>query len=264
MNFLTHIRQNNPLIYNITNQVVTNFSANGLLAIGASPAMANAPEEAKDMARHADAVILNVGTCSSSQAEAMLLAGEEANKKGIPVVLDPVAVGATDFRTDVVDKLLKHVSFTAIRGNAAEIATIGKEETQMKGVDSLVDHLETEIAQKVAQMHKTMVIATGKIDVITDGKRLITCENGTSMLPYITGSGCLLSAVVGAFLTVGEDVLTSASKAVAGYGIAAQLAMEQASGPGTFLPSFIDELYHLDDEKIRRKAKLKMLAGENS
>src|SRR5690625_930005 len=223
MKYLEDIRQKKPLIYNITNQVVTNFSANGLLAIGASPAMANAPEEAKDMVALADALVLNVGTCSQSQAEAMLLAGKEANKSGIPVILDPVAVGATSYRTDVVEKLLKHVSFTAIRGNAAEIATIGKEETRMKGVDSLVDHLEPDIAHNVARSHKTLVIATGKIDVITDGERVFTCENGSSMLPNITGSGCLLSAVIGAFMTVEGNVLTTATMAVAGYGAAAEL-----------------------------------------
>lgn len=262
MNFLAEIREKKPLVYNITNQVVTNFSANGLLAIGASPAMANAPEEAKEMAQHADALVLNVGTCSTSQAEAMLLAGEEANKRDIPVILDPVAVGATTFRAEVVEKLLNRVSFTAIRGNAAEIATVGKVDTQMKGVDSLVDHLDDDIALKVAQTYETTIIATGKIDVITDGDRVFTCENGTPMLPFITGSGCLLSAVIGAFMTIGDDALMSAMKAVAGYGIAAELAMEKAAGPGSFLPAFLDELYYLKDETIAQKERLKNRSGE--
>lgn len=262
MNFLATIREKKPLIYNITNQVVTNFSANGLLAIGASPAMANAPEEAKEMTAHADALILNIGTSSKSQAEAMLLAGVEANKRGIPVILDPVGVGATIFRTNIVKELLNHVTFTAIRGNAGEIAMIGHAKMQTKGVDSLVDHLETDIALNVAQTYKTTIIATGKIDVITDGNRVFTCENGTPILPYITGSGCLLSAIVGTFMTVNVDKLKAARTAVSGYGIAAECAMKKAAGPGSFVSAFLDELYLLDDRMIEENGRLKEITGD--
>src|SRR5690625_3516886 len=122
MNHLNMIRQKNPLIYNITNQVVKNFTANGLLALGASPAMANAPEEAEEMVRQADCLVLNIGTVSKNQVEAMLLAGREANKNNIPVILDPVAVGATTFRTYAVKSILKQFSLKTIREDDGEKA----------------------------------------------------------------------------------------------------------------------------------------------
>ena len=121
---LKKVRQSNPLIHNITNIVVANFSANGLLALGASPVMADAVEEAADMAKVANAVVLNIGTLNRDTVEAMMVAGKSANEYGIPVILDPVGAGATPYRTQVCQKLLKEISFSIIRGNAAEIANL--------------------------------------------------------------------------------------------------------------------------------------------
>ncbi|MFP3324828.1 hydroxyethylthiazole kinase, partial [Planococcus sp. SIMBA_160] len=136
-NLLEKVRANNPLVHNITNQVVTNFTANGLLALGASPVMANAKEEVAEMAQLADALVLNIGTLTKDTVEAMVIAGQAANEKGVPVLLDPVGVGATTFRTRTAKQLLQQVKISVVRGNAAEIAhLLGVDGWQSKGVDA--------------------------------------------------------------------------------------------------------------------------------
>lgn len=260
MNYLAQIRERKPLIHNITNIVVANFSANGLLALGASPAMANALEEAAEMATHADALVLNIGTCTQDQIDAMILAGKAANKKGIPVILDPVAIGATTFRTSAVKQILTKIDVAVIRGNMGEIAVLGELATEIKGADSLVDVIDPDVVTRVAKKYKAIVIATGKTDTITDGNRYTECKNGVSMLPYITGSGCLLTAVVGAFLSVGVDFYEASVKSVCSYGVAAELAYVNAAGPGSFLPSFLDELYGLTEEKVKAGANIRELS----
>ncbi|HLR07694.1 MAG TPA: hydroxyethylthiazole kinase [Bacillota bacterium] len=250
MDLLAKIKAKNPLIYNITNDVVANFSANGLLAIGASPVMANALQEAEDFAKHADAVILNVGTLTKDQAEAMLVAGQTANKKGIPVILDPVAIGVTPFRTNVIYDILSTIDVAAIRGNAGEIAFLSDGSDEVKGTDSLIGENDPHVAAEVAQKYQTVVMSTGKTDVVTDGHHVTLCRNGSAMLPYITGTGCLLTAVSGAFISVAKDVYRASVKAVAGYGIAAEIAREKAAGSGSFIPAFLDQLYLLEDQTI--------------
>ncbi|MEN2448755.1 hydroxyethylthiazole kinase, partial [Bacillus sp. JR_15] len=134
---LEKVRAENPLVHNITNQVVTNFTANGLLALGASPVMANAKEEVAEMAQLADALVLNIGTLTKETVEAMIMAGQSANKKGIPVLLDPVGVGATAFRMKAAKQLLEQVNMTVVRGNAAEIAHLLEVDGwESKGVDA--------------------------------------------------------------------------------------------------------------------------------
>ena len=133
---LERVREKNPLIHNITNIVVANFSANGLLALGASPVMADAVEEVSDMAQVSNAVVLNMGTLNRETVEAMMVAGKSANQYGIPVILDPVGVGATSYRTEVAKRLLQEVKFAIIRGNAAEIANLIGEKWEIKGVDA--------------------------------------------------------------------------------------------------------------------------------
>lgn len=256
MNYIEQIREQNPLIHNITNTVVANFSANGLLALGASPAMANAPEEAAEMASHADALVLNIGTCTEEQTEAMILAGIAANQKGIPVVLDPVAVGATVFRRSSVKRILAQVKVTVIRGNAGEIAALGDSPVEMKGADSSIEEIDADIARKVAKRYGAVVISTGKTDVITDGKRVTKCENGVDMLPFVTGTGCLLTAVVGAFSSVSMDYYEASVKAVSTYGVAAELAVVRGEGPGTFLSAFIDQLFMVTEESVQARVKI--------
>lgn len=262
MNFLQKIRQTEPLVFNIVNEVVTNFVANGLLALGASPAMSNTPKEAADLAKNSQVVVLNIGTPTEEQVDAMLLAGKTANEHQIPVILDPVAVGATTYRTKIINKLLETISFSVIRGNIAEISTLNKETAESRGVDSLTENIAYETVQQVAKTYKTIVVATGETDVISDGTKVYTVKNGHHMLTNVTGAGCLLTSVIGAYMSLKQDPLNAVVHAVGMYGIAAGRAIEYAKGPGSFKASFIDELYLVQDETVREMKKIKIHKGD--
>lgn len=257
MNYLAKIRENKPLIYNIMNEVASNFSTNGLIALGASVSVSNTPKEAEEIGRSSKAVVLNLGTLSEDRAEALLLAGEAANKAGIPVILDPIAVGATTFRTKVIYDILSTIKLAAICANAGEIAVLGDALEKTTSPDSSIEENNPAIAEKVAKKYETIVIATGEVDVITDGFQTTLCRNGHAMLQNITASGCLLTSVIGAFISVaGNSVYEASVEATAGYGIAAERAMQKAYGPGMFVPRFLDELYFLNNEVIHAQKKL--------
>ena len=259
MGLIQKIREKKPFIYNITNDVAANFAANGLIAIGASPAMSHTPKEAQTYGEKADAVVLNLGTLTEERGEAMLLAGEAANEKGIPVILDPLAVGGTASRTDLIAKLLEKVKFSIIRANAGEIAVLGGALNEAKGPDSVIKENDPHVAQAVAKKYSTVVISTGETDVITDGIRTTLCSNGHEMLQHITASGCLLSSFVAPFAAIQKDQYKAAIYATVSYGIGAERASKQARGPGTFIPAFLDELYFLTDEIIDKYRKVEKL-----
>lgn len=252
---LRKVRENNPLIHNITNIVVANFSANGLLAIGASPVMASAPEEAADMARIADALVLNLGTVASEDFKAMIMAGKSANENGRPVVLDPVGVGSTPFRTMTAERILNEVKVNIIRGNGAEIANLIGEPWEIKGVDAGSGGADViEITKKAAQKLQCIVISTGETDVISDGTITYLVHNGDPLLTKVTGSGCLLSTVVGAFAAVENDMVSASVAAVVFYGVAAECAAEKTRtlGTGSFQIEFLNQLSLVRSEEINR------------
>lgn len=249
--YLTDVREKSPLIYNIIGEVSAHFIANGLIAIGATPSVSSNPKEAEEMAHHADAVVLNTGSLSEDRAEAMLLAGEVANEKGIPVILDPVAVGATSFRTSVIHEILTTIKIAAICGNASEISVLGGALEKTISPDNTLSENDPSIVRKVAKEYETIVIATSKTDIVTDGERVTYCQNGDVILQNITASGCLLTSIIGAFASIaGENLYGAIVEAVSAYGIAAERAERISKGPGTFIPNFLDELYLLKSETI--------------
>lgn len=237
-------RNNTPLVHHLTNQVVINFSANGLLAFGGSPVMAKEIREASDMARVADAVVLNIGTIIEGEIQAMVAAGKAANQKGIPVVLDPVGVAATPFRQEVVERILKEVHPTVIKGNAGEIAALVGADIEARGVDSIGSGNIDDIAEKAGKKFHTAIVITGKTDVIFANHKLIYNKTGHPLLSSITGSGCLLGSIVAACLTTSYPIEEQLSSALSFYGLAAEYAAAEphVHGPGTFLPSFLDAL----------------------
>ncbi|MEM5015017.1 hydroxyethylthiazole kinase [Metabacillus indicus] len=256
---LEKVREQNPLVHNITNTVVTNFTANGLLALGASPVMAYAKEEVADMAKIAGAVVLNIGTLDEKIVEAMLIAGASANKHGVQVILDPVGAGATSYRTDTAKMLSEKLDIAVIRGNAAEVASLAGENWAIKGVDSGAGEGDAAaLAVKAAKQLNTVVVITGKTDYISDGERLFTCKNGHMLQTKVTGTGCLLSSVVGAFCAVEKEFVFAAAAAAAVYGCAAEAAVERLyrHEPGSFQIEFINELYHLEVKELRERMKL--------
>ncbi|NNU89736.1 hydroxyethylthiazole kinase [Anoxybacillus sp. CHMUD] len=255
--WLTRVRKESPLVHNMTNVVVTNFVANGLLAVGASPVMAYAKEEVADMVRLARALVLNIGTLNETDVEAMLIAGKAANEANIPVIFDPVGAGATAYRTETARRILREVNISILRGNASEIASIAGEQVRTKGVDAgdvqgdLVD-----VAKKAALMFRSVVVVTGKDDVVTDGERIVIVSNGDAMLTKVTGTGCLLSSVLGAFAGIGDDMMMSSVAALAYYGVAAEKAAKQAKAPGSFQLSFLNALHETSAEEVDQYARI--------
>ncbi|RDI48002.1 hydroxyethylthiazole kinase [Falsibacillus pallidus] len=254
---LERLREMKPLVHNITNVVVTNFTANGLLALGASPVMAYAKEEVEEMASISGAVVLNIGTLNKEVIESMILAGKAANQKGVPVLLDPVGAGATRFRTDMANKILEEVQIDVIRGNAAEIANLLGIDWQIKGVDAGDGKVDAaEIALQAAQKWNCAAVVTGKNDAASDGKDTYLIQNGHPMMTQVTGTGCLLTSVIGAYCAVDSNHLEAAVAALTSYGIAAELAAEKTGevGPGSFQIQFLNELANLTSEEIAQKA----------
>ena len=248
------VREKTPLIHHLTNQVVMNFTANGLLAFGGAPVMAKAEEEAKDMASIADGLLINIGTLTAKDLDAMILAGKKANEKGIPVVLDPVGVAATTFRTTAVKQILKEVKPTAIKGNAGELAHLIDIPWQTKGVESLGEGNVEDIARSVALEYKTTAVVTGKIDIICTGKSCMENHTGHPILAKVTGAGCLLSSILTACLTTDDPIEEQVLTAVHFYGLAASHAAASPSvnGSGTFIAPFIDAL-SLEPEQLEGK-----------
>lgn len=252
---LLQVRATAPLVHNITNFVVMNSSANILLAAGASPVMAHAPQEVADMAALAGALVLNIGTLEEDWLAAMELAGRAANRRNIPVILDPVGAGATAYRTAAVQRLLREVRVAVVRGNASEIAALVVASATTKGVDSALTVSEAEEhAVALAQQQCCVVAVSGAEDYITDGMGGWRVRNGHPLMTRVTGLGCGLTAVTGAFCAAGRDDLLSATAAAFGYyGVCGELAAAAASQPGSFAVAFIDALAAVTPEELGRR-----------
>jgi hydroxyethylthiazole kinase len=253
---LTTLRERKPLVHQITNYVVMNETANVTLAIGALPVMAHAAEEVEEMASHAGALVLNIGTLSLDWVDSMVLAGKAANRAGVPVVLDPVGVGATSLRTDSARRILGEVEVAVVRGNPAETAALAGIEAQIRGVESIGAAAEgAELARGAARQIGTTVSVTGVTDFVSDGERTVAVRNGDALLATITGSGCMSSAMTGCFLAV-ERSVEAAAAALAAFGVAGEDAARDAKGPGTFHANLYDALYNLTPETLDERARI--------
>lgn len=264
--YLNAIRTHNPLIHNITNLVSANFTANGLLAIGASPMMAETPEEMAELAAISSAVVLNLGTPSDEKTAAMLAAGVAANTANVPVVLDPVAVGASQLRRNTVAHLAEAIHFTAIRGNAGEMAHLAGVTWQAKGVDAGEGEGDmAEIVRTVAQKFSCIAIASGETDFVSDGQRIAYLQNGVALFPKVTASGCLLSAILGAFVAVAprEEAFAAVCEACTTYAVAGELAAHNLSATqsGTFAWRLLDELAAISTEQVAQRAHITFQAA---
>lgn len=254
---LEALRQQTPLVHNITNFVVMNNTANALLSIGASPVMAHAPEEVEEMVAIADALVINIGTLSRDWVSAMELAMMAAVTKGIPIVFDPVGVGATAFRRSTCQRLLEGAVPAVIRGNAAEIMALMDVAGRTRGVDSLASAQDAQAAAvALARRYACVVVVSGAVDLITDGTQLVRSANGHPLMPRVTGLGCTASALIGAFAAVCEDALAAATAAMAIMGICGELAAERAAGPGSLQMHLLDSFYRLDLEQLSSRLRL--------
>jgi hydroxyethylthiazole kinase len=246
------VRNSAPLVHNITNYVVMNNTANALLAIGASPVMAHAPEEVMEMTAIASSLVINIGTLSREWVEAMELAMTAALGKGIPIVFDPVGAGATSYRTRTCIDLLDRAQPTVIRGNASEIMALAGSDVQTKGVDSAAAGNEAEgAAVALAKKYTCVVCVSGAVDLITDGSEKQLVRNGHPLMPRVTGLGCTATALIGAFCGVNSAPLVATTHAMMVMGMCGEIAAAQAAGPGTMQLHLIDAFYNLNDEQIK-------------
>ena len=250
---LEKVRTTSPLVHNITNFVVMNSSANILLAAGASPVMAHAPEEVEEMTGLADALVLNIGTLQKDWVTSMILAGKAANRKGIPVVLDPVGAGATKFRTDTVKRIMNEVSISVLRGNASEIFSLAWSDIRTRGVDASLSVTPDMVhdAKALAVNLGCILAISGPEDLVTDGRQVFRITNGHPLMTKVTGIGCGLSAVTGAFCAMADGGLVSATAAALGYyGLCGDLAARISRKPGGFAAAFLDNLYSITSNDI--------------
>ncbi|MDP3559340.1 MAG: hydroxyethylthiazole kinase [Legionellaceae bacterium] len=245
---VTRIQNKQPLILNVTNYVTMDFIANGLLSLGASPIMIQSTEEVSDLLKISAAVVINIGTLTDDFLLLCEQVCREANQLGIPITLDPVGAGASTYRTKACLNLLEQFDFAIIRGNSSEIMALSGAQANTKGVDSTMEtHAAIESAQRLSSQHKAVIVISGKIDAVIDAEQVQLFERGSSLMPRITGSGCLLSAVTSAFDAVHPQRYEAVSAAVLFYSVCGEIAARKANAPGSFKPYFIDALSFLPE-----------------
>lgn len=264
---LDNVRNTCPLVHNITNYVTVNDCANILLAAGASPIMADAPEEAGDITSICTGLNINIGTLNARTIKSMLISGKKANEIGLPVLLDPVGAGASALRTDTACEIIDKVKLSVIRGNISEIKTLAGAGGSTKGVDAdesdaiSNDTIDGAIALAKAFSKKTgaVIVITGATDIITDGEKTFLIHNGHKMMSSITGTGCQLSALMTAFIAANKnDIVTAAAAAVSAMGLCGETAyarMSKQDGNSSYRNYIIDAIYNLDGDALEGGAK---------
>lgn len=261
---LEEIRQKKPLIHHITNYVTVNDCANMVLAIGASPIMADDIGEVETISAMASALVLNIGTLNQRTLPSMLAAAKKANEKGITVVLDPVGAGASELRNQTVARLLEQTKIGILRGNMSEIRFISGLAASTRGVDASENDIAGSdkdgmtIAKNLARKLNCVVAITGATDRISDGNRTLYIQNGHPMLAGVTGTGCMSTSLVGAFAGITKDLFLAAAAGIMCMGIAGEMAFTAAGnkGNGSFHAALIDSISMLNDQKIAEMAKV--------
>jgi len=269
---IEQVRAKSPLVHCITNYVTVNDVANIVLACGASPIMADDIAEAADITSICTATDINIGTLNARTVESMLAAGRKAAELHHPVILDPVGAGASKLRTDTVFHLMKDIPFTVIRGNISEIKTIAKGSGTTKGVDAdaadrvTEDNLGRSVSfiKSLARNTGSVIAVTGAIDIIADTETAYVCRNGRPMMGLITGSGCMLSAVVAAFCgAVPAEPVKAAAAAVSAMGLCGEHAytkvQAEGEGTGSFRTRLIDSMSLLDGKQFAGGSRLEQM-----
>jgi hydroxyethylthiazole kinase len=251
---LARVRENAPLVHNITNYVAMNVTANALLALGASPVMAHATEEIEEITAIASALVLNIGTLDASWIASMEKAGAAARSLAKPVVLDPVGAGASRLRTHTAARLLAEARPVIVRGNASEILVLAGAAVSTKGVDSTASSDSSlEAAARLAREAECVVVVSGPNDYVTDGTRTLRLGGGHPLMPRITGMGCQATSLIGALAAVNPAPFEAAAHAMACMAVAGEMAAERAQGPGTFQAHFLDALHNLSEDDLAQR-----------
>ena len=273
---LKSIKEKNALTHCITNSVTINDCANAVLAIGGSPFMAEDAEELEEVVTIADVLVINIGKLSKSQIESMKISAKTANETNTPIILDPVGVGVTELRNRTTMDLIENYDITAIRGNISEIKAIAKlsgvldESNTAKGVDVNADDIITEenlkangdLICELADKLDTVILASGPLDILSDGETTVVIDNGDDMMPLITGSGCMLSSIVGSCIG-GSSPFEGSLVAILAMNIAGEKARAKVDandeGTGSFRAYLIDYLYRTDSETLINEANIRIL-----
>jgi len=259
---LEKVREQKPLVHNITNFVVMNYTANALLAAGASPVMAHAPDEVEEMVSFARALVLNIGTLTDDWVASMVSAGERASEQQTPTILDPVGSGATQLRTSAAKEIIEKTKPSVIRGNASEVLSLKDATSTTKGVDSIHSVADAEdAARTLAGELQTVLAITGPTDMVTDGNRVVRVGNGHPLMGSVTGTGCTATALIGAFLAVDSDPLRATATALAYFGLAGEVASENASAPGSFMIAMLDALYTISPDQLKSGSRFEEATG---
>lgn len=263
--FFENIKAKSPLIHHITNYVTVNDCANATLAIGASPIMSAQILELEDIIKLSSSLVLNIGTMD--KIDAFLKAPKYANKHDVKIVLDPVGVGATKKRDEIIETMLSQSQFTVIKGNLSEILAIAKVSSNTKGVDvsekdtSLDKKQIIQTAKTLAKKYNCIIAITGKEDIVADEKNAYIIKNGVSFMSKITGTGCVTASIIGSFIGANSDNLQSTIIAIATMGISGQLAYEKTRdlGSGSFKVSLMDYLSKMDYEIFEKYADIEKI-----
>lgn len=275
-NSLENVRKNNPLTHCITNSVTINDCANAVLAIGGSPIMAEDEEEMEEVVEIADVLVINIGKLSKEQIKAMNVSAAHATKTNTPIVLDPVGAGISQLRNNTIKYLVENNNITAIRGNISEIKAIANivgllnTESAAKGVDVSEDdiisrdnlEINGNLVKELAKKLDTVIIASGPLDIISNGETIVVLDNGDEMMPLITGSGCMLTSIVGSCVAVNDpfegSILASIAMSLAGEKARKQVD-ENDLGTGSFRTFLIDCLYKTNVEILINESKIEIL-----
>lgn len=259
-NLFPRVRERQPLIHHITNIVTINDCANVTLAIGGTPVMATSIEEVADMVQLAGALVINFGTIDDEWYEAMLVASQAANKSGIPVIFDPVGVGATPFRTNRAKDYLNKVNVSIVRGNASEVYALIGGDVQTRGVDAgEVSISKEELIVKAANQLEAITVISGAQDVVSDGKDIIRIDNGDVWLTKISGTGCTTASLIACFAAVTEDWFKAAVAGMSIMSLAGERAkkyLKENEGIGTYRVKLIDEISLMDGERWEEGVRL--------
>ena len=262
--YLALVHEQKPLIHHLTNTVTINDCANCVLALGGSPIMADEEEEVRDIVSIASSLVLNIGTLNKRTLASMVAAGKEARRRAIPIVLDPVGTGASRFRTEAVELLIREAKPSVLRGNLSEIRCIAGLNAQTRGVDAstedAMEDLEQEksLARSLAAKLSCVVAITGAIDIVSDGMITVTISNGRARLASVTGTGCMCTSLVGTFCAVGDNLLVSTVMGIICMGIAGELSETACldQGLGSFHQNLINQISLLDAQTLLSRGNI--------
>lgn len=265
---LKNLESKTPLVHSITNYVTVNDCANIVLACGGAPLMADDVEEVEDIVSISSALYINVGTLNKRTIKSMIIAGQKANELEIPVVLDPVGMGASKLRSETVKKLVENIKFDIIKGNFSEVKALYEDCENEGGVDATsADILKAkdlsyvaDFARRVAIHFKAIIAITGEVDCVSDGKRAAYIENGHFMMTKITGTGCMTGSMMGVYSAASEKhYFESAVLSLVAMGCAGEIANEKIEkkdeGTASFKRYLIDEVSKFDTAMLEKRGR---------